>query len=379
MSAVDTLLEGEKRTLEAAKALLHDGTSESCAEAFADLTRQYGRLLRHVRHLIRVGDRMQEELNNLNDRLQRSEVKYRSLFENVSEGIFIAQLDGRFLDVNPALARIVGHQTPAEFLRAHQEDFWWPFIDEDEHKRLFGALAAHGQVAHLHLRLRRWNGEALWVEVNAHASLDPHHAVATVEGVLSDITERTRILEELRNLATVDGLTGLFNRRHFMELCERELLQARRYRLEVALLMLDADLFKTVNDTYGHDVGDEVLRVIARLCQRQMREADIIGRLGGEEFAVLLPQTGLEAALGAAERLRHAIAQTSLPLADGRMLRFTVSIGVSAGAAHTVSLPDLLKLADRALYTAKNRGRNQVVSHRDIVQDQPASTSDSTD
>ncbi|MCC6134966.1 MAG: sensor domain-containing diguanylate cyclase [Candidatus Contendobacter sp.] len=367
MSAEANLLESEEQTLEAAKALVRDGAAESCAEAFPDLTRHYGRLLRHLRHLIRVGDLMQEELNNLNDRLQRSETKYRSLFENVSEGIFIAQLDGRFLDVNPALARIVGHRTPAEFLQAHQEDFWWPFVDEEEHERLFGALAAHGNVAHLQLRLRRWNGEAIWVEISAHASPDPRHTIATVEGVLSDITERKRILEELRHLATVDGLTGLYNRRHFMELCERELLRARRYRLEAALLMMDADLFKAVNDTHGHDVGDEVLQVIARLCQRQMRDADIIGRLGGEEFAVLLPQTGLEAALGTAERLRQAIAQTTLPLTTGRMLRFTVSIGVSAGAAQTVSLQDLLKRADRALYVAKDRGRNQVVSELDLA------------
>jgi len=366
VSAEANLLEDEERILETAQALLREGC-EPCAEAFADLTRQYGRLLRHLRHLIRVGDRMQEELNTLNDRLQLSETKYRSLFENVSEGIFIAQLDGQFLDVNPALARIVGQQTPAEFLRAQQEDFWWPFVDEEEHERLFGALAAHGQVTHLQLRLRRRNGELIWVEVNAHASPDPHHAIATVEGVLSDITERKRILEELRHLATVDGLTGLYNRRHFMELCERELHRARRYRLEAALLMMDADLFKTVNDTHGHDVGDEVLRVIARLAQRQMREVDIIGRLGGEEFAVLLPQTGLEAALGTAERLRQAIAQTALPLTTGRMLRFTVSIGVSAGAVQTLTLQDLLKIADRALYLAKERGRNQVVSELDLA------------
>lgn len=249
-------------------------------------------------------------------------------------------------------------------------------MDEDEQERLFGVLAAHGQVAHLQLRMRRWNGESIWVEVNAHASLNPKHGIATVEGVLSDITERKRILEELRHLATVDGLTGLFNRRHFLELCERELQRARRYRLDVALLMLDADLFKTINDTYGHDVGDEVLQVIARLCQHQMRDADIVGRLGGEEFAILLPQTGLPDALGVAERLRKVIAQTTQPLLDGRMLRFTVSIGVGAGAAQTITLQKLLKIADRALYTAKRRGRNQVVSYQDVAESEMVQTDD---
>ena len=152
--------------------------------------------------------------------------------------------------------------------------------------------------------------------------------------------------------------------------------RARRYRLDVALLMLDADLFKTINDTYGHDVGDEVLQVIARLCQHQMRDADIVGRLGGEEFAILLPQTGLPDALGVAERLRKVIAQTTLPLFDGRMLRFTVSIGVGAGAAQTITLQELLKIADRALYAAKGRGRNQVISYQDLTLPDVARTGD---
>ncbi|MGB5063318.1 MAG: sensor domain-containing diguanylate cyclase, partial [Candidatus Competibacter sp.] len=336
------------------------------AEAFADLTQQYARLLRHVRYLIKVSDRMQMELNHLNNRLREGEEKYRSLFENVSEGIFIAQLDGRFLDVNPAMARILGHKTPTEFLRAHQEgELLWPFLDRDEQERFLGALAAHGKVTNVQLRMMRWDGEAIWVEISARASADVGAPAVTVEGVLSDITERKRMLEELRYLAAIDGLTGLYNRRHFLDLCERELQRARRYRLEVGLLMLDADRFKDVNDTHGHDVGDEVLRLLARLCRTALREVDIVGRLGGEEFAVLLPQTDLPAARDAAERLREAIAQTALPLGDGRMLRFTVSIGACAFAAQHITVRDLLKAADQALYAAKRSGRNQVASPPD--------------
>lgn len=357
-----SLLESEEQALAAAEMLLRAGPPGPGVEAFAALTQQYARLLRHLRHLIKVSDRMQVELNRLNDQLRESEEKYRSLFENASEGIFVAQLDGRFLDVNPALARILGYQTPAEFLRAHQEDSLWPFLDQDEQERFLGTLAAHGTVAHLQLRMMRRDGEVIWVEANAHASTEMKGSLAVVEGVLSDITERKRMLEELRNLATIDGLTGLYNRRHFLELCEREVRRSGRYRLEVGLLMLDADHFKTINDTHGHDVGDEVLRMIARLCRTQLREADFIGRLGGEEFAALLPQTGLRNALEVAERLRKTIAQTALPLTDGRMLRFTVSIGVCAFAAQTVSAQDLLKAADQALYAAKREGRNRVAS-----------------
>ena len=367
MSAPEvSLLDSEERTLDTAKALLDGGGLGLGADAYADLTQQYARLLRHVRYLIKVSDRMQVELNHLNDRLREGEEKYRSLFENVSEGIFIAQLDGRFLDVNPAMARILGHKTPAEFLRAHQEgDLLWPFLDRDEQERFLGTLAAHGEVANLQLRMMRWDGEAIWVEISARAGVDAGAPAVTVEGVLSDVTERKRMLEELRYLATIDGLTGLYNRRHFLDLCERELPRARRYRLDMGLLMLDVDRFKDINDTYGHDVGDEVLRLLTRLCRTALREADIIGRLGGEEFAVLLPQTNLPAAREAGERLREAIAQTALPLGDGRMLRFTVSVGACAFAAQHVTVRDLLKAADQALYAAKRNGRNQVASSPD--------------
>jgi len=357
------LLDSEEQVLSAAEALLKTDTLGTGTAAFADLTRQYARLLRHVRYLIKVSDRMQIELNHLNNRLRASEQKYRSLFENVSEGIFIAQLDGQFLDVNPAMARILGCPTPGQFMQAHEEDILWPFLDNDERDRFLGTLSEHGAVTHLQLRMRRWDGVTIWVEINAHASAEVRDPGVAVEGMLFDITERKRMLEELRYLATTDGLTGLYNRRHFLELCERELLRSRRYRLKVGLLMLDADHFKTINDQHGHSVGDEVLRLIARLCRTQLREADIIGRLGGEEFAALLPQTGWPAAREAGERLNTAIAQTALPLGNGHMLHFTVSIGVCVFAAQNVTPEGLLKAADQALYAAKREGRNRVVSY----------------
>ncbi len=358
------LLDNEEQALSAAEKLLRAGPPGPGAEAFADLTQQYARLLRHVRYLIKVSDRMQVEMNHLNDRLRESEQKYRSLFENVSIGIFIAQLDGRFVDVNPAMAQILGYNMPVEFLRAHAEDPLWPFFDDNEKDRFLGTLAEHGAATHLQLRMMRRDGVPIWVEVNAHTCTDTpvQGPIMAVEGMLSDITERKRILEELRYLATTDGLTELYNRRHFLELCERELLRARRYRSEITLLMMDADHFKIINDTYGHNVGDEALRLIASMCRSQLREVDILGRLGGEEFAALLPQTGLQAGCEVAERLRNAIAQATLPLGDGRTLRCTVSIGVCCFAAQKVTVGEMLKAADQALYAAKDKGRNQVSS-----------------
>jgi diguanylate cyclase (GGDEF)-like protein/PAS domain S-box-containing protein len=358
------LLDGEESTLRAAEDLLASGLLGAGSEPFGQLAGQYGRLLRHVRSLIKVSDRMQIELNHLNDRLSKSEVKYRSLFNNVSEGIFIAQLSGRFLDVNPAMARTLGYGTPLEFLRVHEEDELWPFLDESEKERFIANLAEHGNATRLQTRMLHKDGSIIWVEINAHAHSDDRSApIMIVEGILSDITERKRMVDELRYLATTDGLTGLLNRRHFLELCEHELQRRRRSDQHMGLLMLDADHFKRINDSYGHDIGDEVLRALSRLCRKQFREGDLIGRLGGEEFAILLPSSSPETTQDVAERLRMSIEQTHLPMPDGTMLRFTVSIGICTLPASQVAIGALLKLADQALYAAKRSGRNRVVAH----------------
>jgi PAS domain S-box-containing protein len=170
------LLDGEERTLRAAEDLLTSGRLGDASEPFGELTGQYSRLLRHVRSLIKVSDRMQIELNHLNDRLRKSELKYRSLFDNVSEGIFIAQLSGRFLDVNPAMAHTLGYGTPLEFLRVHEEDELWPFLDESEKERFIANLAEHGSATRLQTRMLHKDGSIIWVEINAHAHADDHSA-----------------------------------------------------------------------------------------------------------------------------------------------------------------------------------------------------------
>lgn len=363
------LLENEEQALEAAQALLHEEAFGSHAAPFAELTQQYSRLLRHVRHLIRVSDRMQQELNHVNERLQESEEKYRSLFENAHEGIFIARASGHLLCINPAMASILGYATPQGFLE-DQTGEQCPFLDNNDKEHLFSTLAEHGKV-NMQTRMLRRDGQTLWVEINAQVRPpDARHINARVEGTLSNITERKQMLEDLQHLAMTDSLTGLYNRGHFLGLCEQELRRASRYRLEISLLILDADHFKTINDTHGHAMGDEVLRNISRLCQTQLRQVDLIGRIGGEEFAILLPQTGFPATFEIAERLRTVIAETALPLANGRMLHFTVSIGGCVLATRKLTVSELFKIADRALYNAKDNGRNRV----EIYQEEPAST-----
>jgi histidine kinase len=174
-----------------------------------------------------------------------------------------------------------------------------------------------------------------------------------------EIKERIKAQEELRVLATTDSLTGASNRRNFLELAEKEFDRARRYPAPLSALMLDADKFKLVNDTYGHKVGDTVLKALSLTVSSGLRSTEIFGRMGGEEFAVALPSTGIDGAIIVAERLRKAVEALEVQ-ADNEVLNFTVSIGVAEMTEDDASFEAILGRADQALYRAKEGGRNRV-------------------
>jgi diguanylate cyclase (GGDEF)-like protein len=205
---------------------------------------------------------------------------------------------------------------------------------------------------------RRKDGREFPVEINISSLvLDGQRFVV---GIIRDISQRQEIEQKLLEMATTDVLTGLCNRRRFLEMAEQELSRAKRYGHCLAMMVLDLDLFKQVNDTYGHQVGDEVLKNLAEVGSACLRRVDLMGRVGGEEFAVLLPETDLEAALPVAERLRQAVEYSCVHLPEGEVC-CTVSIGVAQSTPQSeLSLETLLKLADDALYAAKKAGRNRV-------------------
>lgn len=184
--------------------------------------------------------------------------------------------------------------------------------------------------------------------------------------IVMDVTESKRMELELEMRANTDALTGLPNRRHLMELAEQELARAQRYEAPFSLLLLDVDYFKRINDTYGHKAGDLALQALSDQCRHELREVDVIGRFGGEEFAVILPETDQERALEAAERLRQQVAAMRVPLPQGDMLEMTVSIGLAVLTETVGGLDELLQQADKALYAAKQAGRNQVRSFVEI-------------
>ena len=181
-------------------------------------------------------------------------------------------------------------------------------------------------------------------------------------GVIQDITDRKEMEWKLEQEAHTDPLTGCANRRYFLELAERELARAQRYTEQVSVLMLDLDHFKAINDKHGHQAGDLVLQKFVQVCKLTLRAEDLIGRLGGEEFAILLPETGRNKALDAAERVCRAVAATEVPLEGVPPIRFTASIGVATLAPEESSIEAIFGRADQALYEAKHAGRNRVVA-----------------
>jgi diguanylate cyclase (GGDEF)-like protein len=177
----------------------------------------------------------------------------------------------------------------------------------------------------------------------------------------TDITDLAHTADKLEKLATTDSLTGLCNRRQFMVLADRELGRFRRYGRPLSMLLLDIDKFKAVNDSFGHDVGDQMIQHVGNLCEENKRSPDVVARVGGEEFAILLPETDLESSCIVAERLRRMVAER--PLETGGMrVAVTVSVGVAELSSAMGGTSDLMKLADRMLYEAKRSGRNRIAS-----------------
>ncbi len=199
---------------------------------------------------------------------------------------------------------------------------------------------------------RDWNEE----EIRLCQTLANQAAVAL---------DNARLYSEMKRMAITDALTGMYNRRGLFEMGQREINRARRYSHPLSALMLDIDHFKQINDVYSHAAGDQVLRTLGQICRSQLREVDILGRFGGEEFAILLPETDGESAYHAAERLRQWVARTPVVTEKG-IISITISIGVACATEELSDLAILLDQADTAMYAAKEAGRNRVATMRAV-------------
>lgn len=294
--------------------------------------------------------------------IKESEIRMRTLFESTSDAVMLLDEQG-FFDCNPATLKIFGCPSKEIFVTKRPADLSPPEQpcgnDSEILARQQIAIARRESVNRfewLHQRLD--NGQTFPAEVLLNAMTINGRNV--LQAVVRDITERMQFQQDLERQAHLDYLTGLDNRGYFMHLAEVEVARAVRYRSHLSLLMMDVDNFKKINDTHGHKAGDLVLKKLGEVCRNTLREVDVIGRIGGEEFAVLLPETDMEEAAEVAERLRQEIGATKVGIEQGLPLNFTISIGVSSLSPSNENLDLLLSLADKALYHAKESGRNRV-------------------
>ncbi|OAZ96298.1 GGDEF domain-containing protein [Halomonas sp. G11] len=208
-------------------------------------------------------------------------------------------------------------------------------------------------------RIVQPSGNVRWIHEIADNSApdDPDILLST----LQDITEHKALEKKLRNQAITDDLTGTFNRGHFMKRLRQAFSHFRRSEHNAAVLLFDVDHFKNVNDTYGHAVGDKVLQQVCQLFKERFRETDVIGRLGGEEFAVLLFEITPEAALAIADDIRQKLAATAFTTETGDTFHISVTCGVAHFTEEDPTEESILHRADTSLYTGKHHGRNQVV------------------
>ena len=287
----------------------------------------------------------------LEEKVRESETQYRVVFEQAADVTYLLDREGRIKSLSPSFKALTGWSP-----RTWEGEPLAPLIHPDDLPRameVFLAACAGTASPVFELRLSRKSGGYVDAEISM-VPVDLRDGTAVI-GIGRDVSARKREEERIRFFATTDELTGLTNRREFSASLAREAERARRFASPLSLIMCDIDHFKRVNDTFGHDAGDRVLRGVGALMRRNTRSVDVVARWGGEEFMVLLPQSDREAAGIVAEKLRALVAGIRFR----KIGRVTLSFGVTAYAAPE-DVDTLIKRADGALYAAKNKGRNRV-------------------
>jgi diguanylate cyclase (GGDEF)-like protein/PAS domain S-box-containing protein len=310
------------------------------------------------------------ELRAIERDVQAARELFRVAFEDAPVGMCISTPDGRFVQVNDSMCEISGY-TREELLSLNLATITHP-EELDERNQLLEQMLRGDVDRYIRdSRLLRANGEAVWVSHHVRLLRDEEGRPAQILTHMVDITERRTMERELRHMADHDPLTGLLNRRGLETELERHVAHVNRYGERGALLVLDLDHFKAVNDTLGHEAGDRLIATVANLLRSRLRSSDAIARLGGDEFAILLPDATEDMARHVAEEIvadvqRHAV------LEHGQARRHvTASVGVTMFAQGQDNAEGVLVDADLAMYDAKEAGRGQVAMHTTDRDDQP--------
>lgn len=287
--------------------------------------------------------------------IKRSEHKLRAILDASPFPIIVSTIaDHRVMYLNKDAAKLFGFQQET----AHGQPEPDIFVDPTDRDTVMDILEKVGEVDDYDAELKTAERKMFPALVSAK----PMDFEGTPSVFLSfnDITKRKQMETQLIRMATTDALTGISNRKNFFDIGEREFKLAARYEKPISVLMIDIDYFKQFNDAFGHDLGDQVLTRLGSVLVDTLRDTDIFGRIGGEEFAAVLPETDLNGALEVAERLRTNVESNKLEH-EGETLTITVSVGVSQFSSKDGTLPATLKRADVAMYEAKHAGRNRVI------------------
>jgi diguanylate cyclase (GGDEF)-like protein/PAS domain S-box-containing protein len=294
------------------------------------------------------------ERKRVEQAIRDSEKRYRLLFERNLAGVFRTTLPGRVLECNQAAAAIFGYDSPEQVLAVPAVSLYYADADREA---FLTKLKSEKCVMNQEMRFRRQNGDSAWVMLNVSLVDDDSGLASIIEGTFVDITERRVAEQRVQSLAYYDALTELPNRILLRDRLSKALANARRQKHKVALLFLDLDRFKTINDSLGHSVGDLLLQAVAERLKNCAREQDTVARLGGDEFVVVLTNViDIPDAAVAAERFMDRV--TTGFVVQGHSLNIGCSLGISIFPEHGADGETLIKNADAAMYNAKERGRN---------------------
>ncbi len=323
----------------------------------------------NVTHIIEVCRDITKR-TKMENALRESETRYRSLFEQSSDAIFVLGIEGKergkILSANKAACIMHGY-TEQEILNRDITD-----LDTEESsgraqsrlKRILSGSPLRFEAVH-----ERKDGSIFPVEVSASLmKIGDEKFILAIDHDISDRNraekERTRFITELKYMSQIDGLTGLSNRQHLDSRLSEEIRRAGRYENPLSLIMFDIDKFKYINDTYGHLAGDKILLKTATIVNETLRDTDIAGRFGGDEFVLILVQTPLSVGMQVAERIRSKIEKTKVHVKKNQFVRFTVSIGICQLNNKIKNSHKFIAQADKAMYRAKKEGLNRVCKNK---------------
>ncbi|HIC91813.1 MAG TPA: diguanylate cyclase, partial [Syntrophaceae bacterium] len=276
---------------------------------------------------------------------------------------YITSREGKFININQAGVDLFGY-SKEDLLRIHLARHL--YVNPDDRKRFQEMIEKNGFVKDYEVQFKKKDGTKIYVSITANVRRDRNGKVLGYEGIIRDITERKKtenriryLLKKTRELADKDPLTGLFNHRRINELLENEIERAKRGTEIFSIMMLDVDDLKLINDTYGHIMGDKVLKDVAAILKNCSRSVDVIGRYGGDEFLIILPYTDGEKAKSLAERISQLMKQEGLKI-DGMAIPIRLSIGVATYPFDSALPQELISMADRSMYESKRSGKSVV-------------------